>query len=231
MARIPELLLVDDDLTLSPLVKEYLEGKNMACMWCQNPFDALRHFNTHPIDLCLLDVQMPLKNGFDLAKEMIAFKPATPFLFLTAQSEKEDRIRGFESGAEDYIIKPFSMQELALRINVILRRTLHKETEHASSSPITFRHYTFYPDRRELSLGADKQQLSEIESKLLTMFLQAPDRVVLRDDVLKQLWKEEHLFRDRSLNVFVSRLRQLLKADPAIEIQNIHGTGYRMIIR
>ena len=231
MARIPDLLLVDDDITLSPLVKEYLEGKGMACTWCQNPFEALRHFNAHPVDLCLLDVQMPMKNGFALAKEMTAFKPETPFLFLTAQGEKEDRIRGFEHGAEDYIIKPFSMQELALRIQVILRRSMQRENESKTASPVTFRNYTFYPDRRELTLGEETQQLSEIESRLLGLFLQSPDRVVLREDALKQLWKEEHLFRDKSLNVFVSRLRQLLKADPSIEIQNIHGSGYRMIIR
>ena len=188
--------------------------------------------NQYPLpSVVLLDLNMPMKNGFALAKEMTAFKPETPFLFLTAQGDKEDRIRGFEHGAEDYIIKPFSMQELALRIQVILRRSMQRENESKTASPVTFRNYTFYPDRRELTLGEETIQLSEIESRLLGLFLQSPDRVVLREDALKQLWKEEHLFRDKSLNVFVSRLRQLLKADPSIEIQNIHGSGYRMIIR
>jgi two-component system OmpR family response regulator len=232
MAQEPVLLLVDDDLTLSPLVKEYLDAKGMDCTLCHNAFDALAVFKNRDFDLCLLDVQMPMKSGFALAQEMIAYKPAIPFLFLTGQAEKEDRIRGFETGAEDYIIKPFSMQELALRIKAILRRTqLSGSLSFAHKEPIAFRGFVFQPDTRELMHGEVIQPLSEIESRLLTMFLQSPDKIVLRDVALKQLWKDEHLFRDKSLNVFVSRLRQFLKADPAIEIQNIHGTGYRMIIR
>jgi DNA-binding response OmpR family regulator len=232
MAQEPVLLLVDDDLTLSPLVKEYLDAKGMDCTLCHNAFDALAVFKSRDFDLCLLDVQMPMKSGFDLAREMIAFKPAIPFLFLTGQTEKEDRIRGFETGAEDYITKPFSMQELALRIKAILRRTQQPgQPGFTHKQPIVFSGFVFQPDTRELKHGDHIQPLSEIESRLLTMFLLAKDNIVLRDDALKQLWKDEHLFRDKSLNVFVSRLRQFLKADPGIEIQNIHGTGYRMIIR
>ncbi|MDZ4748200.1 MAG: response regulator transcription factor [Saprospiraceae bacterium] len=231
MVQRPKLLLVDDDLTLSPLIQEYLEAREMACTLCHNGFDALELLKKHHFDLCLLDVQMPMKSGFDLAREMVAFKPDVPFLFLTGLTEKEDRIRGFEYGAEDYIVKPFSLQELVLRINVILRRI---KTHPASASPqpsYTIGSFLFYPDARELLRGENLEKLSELESKLLLLFLNAADGIVHRNTVLKQLWKEEHLFRDRSLNVFISKLRQYLKADPAIEILNIHGTGYRMIIR
>jgi len=231
MIQAPTILLVDDDLTLSPLVKEYLEARDMHCILCHNAFDAITLFKQKDFDLCLLDVQMPMKSGFDLAHEMVAFKPDVPFLFLTGQTEKEDRIRGFEYGAEDYIVKPFSLQELVLRIHVILRRI---KAHPATSSPqpsYAIGSFLFYPDVRELLQGETLHKLSEIESKLLLLFLNAPEGIVHRDTVLKQLWKEEHLFRDRSLNVFVSKLRHYLKADPSIEILNIHGTGYRMIIR
>ncbi len=231
MAQDPKLLLVDDDLTLSPLVKEYLEGKGMHCTLCHNGKDALALFNEKDFDLCLLDVQMPMKNGFDLAREMVSFKPNVPFLFLTGQSEKEDRIKGFEYGAEDYILKPFSMQELALRIKAILRRTSNPITSISGKDPISIGTFVFYPEKRELIQGDHVQRLSEIESKLLSMFIHAPDGMILRDHVLKQLWKDEHMFRDRSLNLFVSKIRNYLKADASIEILNIHGTGYRMIIR
>ena len=227
----PVLLLVDDDLTLSPLVKEYLEAKGLNCTLCHNAFDALNVFRENHFDLCLLDIQMPMKNGFDLAKEMVTFKPDIPFLFLTSQSDKEDRIKGFEYGAEDYIIKPFSMQELVLRIKAILRRTASGHSAPSSKDPARISTFLFYPETRELVHGNTVQRLSEIESKLLSMFQSAPDGIILREHALKQLWKEEHMFRDKSLNVFVSRLRQFLKTDPNIEILNIHGTGYRMIIR
>lgn len=231
MVQGPALLLVDDDLTLSPLVKEYLDAQGMHCTLFHNAFDALTSFKENQFDLCLLDVQMPMKNGFDLAKEMKSFKPDVPFLFLTGQSEKEDRIRGFEFGAEDYILKPFSMQELVLRIKAILRRTTFRPNPSPDKDPVRIGAFLFYADSRELIQGDSVQKLSEIECKLLAMFQKSSDGIVLREDALKQLWKEEHLFRDRSLNVFVSRLRNFLKADPAIQILNIHGTGYRMIIR
>jgi len=231
MAQVPNLLLVDDDLTMSPLVKEYLEARGMNCTLCHNGFDALELLKHNQFDLCLLDVRMPMKSGFDLAKEMVVFNPDIPFLFLTAQTDKEDRIKGFEYGAEDYILKPFSMQELALRIKAILRRTTVHTTVVLGSDPIPIGSFLFFPDIRELKHDDTIQRLSEIESKLLSMFRHAPDGIVLRENALKQLWKEEYMFRDRSLNVFVSKLRQYLKADPNIEILNIHGAGYRMIIR
>lgn len=231
MIQAPTILLVDDDLTLSPLVKEYLEARGMACTLCHNGFDAIELLKKNHFDLCLLDVRMPMKNGFDLAREIVSFKPEIPFLFLTAQTDKEDRIKGFEYGAEDYILKPFSMQELVLRIKVILRRTAVHPLLASVSDPVLMGSFLFSPETRELKHDGSIQRLSEIESKLLWMFRNAPDGIVLRENALKQLWKEEHMFRDRSLNVFVSRLRQYLKADPNIEILNIHATGYRMIIR
>lgn len=231
MAQEPKLLLVDDDLTLSPLVKEYLEASGMTCTLCHNGFEALVILKHNHFDLCLLDIRMPMKSGFDLAKEMVAFNPEIPFLFLTGQADKEDRIKGFEYGAEDYILKPFSMQELVLRIKVILRRTATHSLLASGLEPLAIGSFLFFPEKRELKHNNAVQRLSEIESKLLSMFRQGSDGIVLRENALKQLWKDEYMFRDRSLNVFVSKLRKYLKADPNIEILNIHGAGYRMIIR
>lgn len=150
MSYEPKLLLVDDDMIMSPLVKEYLDAKGMQCTLCHQAFEALDLFRHHDFDLCLLDIQMPMKNGFDLAREMVAFKPETPFLFLTAQSAKEDRIKGFEYGAEDYIVKPFSMQELALRITAILRRSSYRPSASPAHAPIPFSAFLFNPETREL---------------------------------------------------------------------------------
>jgi DNA-binding response OmpR family regulator len=136
---------------------------------------------------------MPMKNGFELAHEMMTFKPDIPFLFLTAQAEKESRIKGFEFGAEDYILKPFSMQELGLRIKAILRRVTRGQSVGSAMEPVPIRSFLFYPHTRELKKENDVIRLSEIESNLLRMFLNAKDGIIFRDDVLKQLWNEEHL--------------------------------------
>jgi DNA-binding response OmpR family regulator len=226
-----QILLVDDDRTLSPLLKEYLEAKDFDCSLCHNGFEALEVFKNKKYDLCVLDIKMPFKNGLELALDFKNLEPDIPFLFLTGQAEKEDRIKGLELGADDYIVKPYSMQEVFLRIKTIFKRVEMAEKRENKTESFRIGGYTFLPATRELTIGDDVFRLSEIESKLLLVFCQSRDGVILRDQTLKFIWPEENLYRERSLNVYVSKLRSYLKADSSIEILNIHGTGYKLIVK
>jgi len=225
------ILLVDDDRSLSPLVKEYLEAKDFECHLFHNGYDAITAFKKMPFSLCILDIRMPMKSGFQLAEEIISLQPGTPFLFLTGQTEKEDRIKGLEAGADDYITKPFSMQELFLRIKNILKRTDHHQKLKKGISAFDVGQYLFNADTRELVFKEVPIKLSSIESKLLRLFCEAEDGIIYRDNALKQIWEDENSFRERSLNVYVSKLRSYFKEDSNIEILNIHGTGYKLLIR
>lgn len=226
-----KLLIVDDDITLSLMIKEYLEAKNFRCYLFHNGFEALESFKKTEYALCILDVRMPMKNGFEFAQEILAYRPDVPFLFLSAQSDKDARIKGLELGADDYMVKPFSMQELYLRIKAILKRVEASQYPSKTVREYIIGDYTFYADIRELHHPLEKYKLSEIESKLLLIFCNAENGVILRDNTLKQIWPEENLYRERSLNVYVSKLRGFLKRDDKIDILNIHGTGYKMIIK
>lgn len=213
------------------MVKEYLEAKDFDCDLFHNSFDALESFKKTDYSLCILDIRMPLKNGFEFAQEILSYKPHIPFLFLSGQTENDAKIKGLELGADDYMVKPFSMQELYLRIKAILKRVEVPYKSQKAVREYSIGQYIFYSDIRELHHPTRIYRLSEIESKLLTIFCKAEDGTVLRDNALKQIWPEENMFRERSLNVYVSKLRTYLKHDAGIEILNIHGTGYKMIVK
>jgi DNA-binding response OmpR family regulator len=174
---------------------------------------------------------MPLKSGMELAEEIKMLKPDTPFLFLTGQADKEDRIKGLEAGADDYVTKPYSMQELYLRVKAILRRLEINTHARKITKSYSIGQYRFEADSREVTREGKTDKLSEIESKLLSMFCEAPDGIVSRDHALKRIWDDENSFRERSMNVYVSKLRQYLKDDPNIEIMNIHGFGYKLMVK
>ncbi len=227
----PKLLIVDDDITLSAMIKEYLEAKSFICDLFHNGFDALESFKKTKYSLCILDVKMPMKNGFEFAQEIVVYRPEIPFLFLSGEADKDARIKGLELGADDYMIKPFSMHELYLRIKAILKRVESPHQNQKTIREYTIGDYVFYSDIRELHHPLINHKLSEIESKLLQLFCNAESGVILRDNTLKHIWPEENLFRERSLNVYVSKLRSYLKQDTKIDILNIHGTGYKMIVK
>jgi two-component system OmpR family response regulator len=224
------LLLVDDDRSLSMLLKEYLEAKDYQCDLFHNGFDAFEAFKKNDYSLCVLDVRMPMKSGLQLAEEIQSINPKIPFLFLSGQTEKEDRIKGLEAGADDYIVKPFSMQEVYLRIKAILKRIEISFDIQAKPSVFDIGDYTFITDVRELRYKEESFKLSDIECRLLTMFCEAPDGVISRENALKKIWTDENMFRERSLNVYVSKLRGFMKKDTRIEFLNIHGSGYKLII-
>ena len=225
----PNILLVDDEQQFSFMTKEYLQAKNCQVTLVHNAVDGLQAFKDHQFHICVLDVKMPIKDGFSLAGDIKSINPEIPLIFLTGQQEQSDRIKGLTLGADDYITKPFSMEELFLRIQNILKRAYPPTAP--SNTSFKVGQYHFNALSRELILQEDVQKLSAIEAQLLQLFCEAEQGLLKRDVALHKIWKDEDYLKGRSLNVYVSKLRKLLKQDSNIEILNVHGEGYRMLIK
>ena len=230
MTDTPQILFVDDEQQFSLMVVEYLEAKGFQVTLKHSAEEGLTSFKSDDFDLCIFDVRMPIKDGFSLAEEVKSLDENIPIIFLTGQTQKEDRIKGLTIGADDYITKPFSMEELFLRIKVILKRVSKQSKK---SNPVfTIGIYSFDAVSRELSYNNQvSQKLSAIESKLLELFCENINGLVERDFALNRIWKDEDYLKGRSLNVYVSKLRSYLKGDESIEILNVHGSGYRLVVK
>lgn len=230
-----KVLMIDDDRLMSSLTQEYLESKGFVVRLVYSGEEGVQVFRREsPFDLCLLDVKMPFKDGFTVAQEIRSFDGDMPIVFLSGQSEKENRIKGFTLGGDDYVTKPFSMEELYWRITAILRRVGKQEERKKSVAANTFftvGQYHFDPNTRELLRGDTLQKLSAIEANLLRLFCESENGVIERDFALHRIWQDDNLLRGRSLNTYVSKLRTYLAADTAIEILNVHGVGYRLVVR
>ncbi|MDX1478133.1 MAG: response regulator transcription factor [Saprospiraceae bacterium] len=222
MARI---LYVEDDETLSYITKDHLELKGYEVVHFAKGKEALEAFKEHEFDLCILDVMLPEMDGFALAREIRKRDVQVPILFLTAKSLKEDRIEGLQLGADDYITKPFSMEELLLRIQVFLRR--RNITDLSGEAIYTLGKFRFDYDNLTLTANGEDHTLTQREADLLKLFAEHPRRVLKRSDILLQIWGEDDYFLGRSLDVFVSRLRKYLKSDDKVTIENVHGVGFR----
>lgn len=231
MHEIPNLLFVDDDRAFSPLVCEYLSEKGFRTTLCHSGEAGLSTFKNSRFDLCLLDVKMPFKDGFALAEEIRRIDPEMPVIFLTGETEKEKRIKGLSLGADDYVTKPFSMEELRLRILAVLRRTGMRSFQKPEQTAYPLGRYLFKASARELVLGDAIIKMSAIETKLLQYFCEADHGIINRNTALFRVWGDDEQLRGRSLNVYVSKLRHYLKDDPAIEILNIHGEGYQIVVK
>jgi DNA-binding response OmpR family regulator len=228
---IRNIMLVDDDKPLSAVVKEYLESKGFGCTLCHNVRDAQLALTKRKYHLCLLDVKMPMEDGFQLAETLKQNYSSIPFIFLTSQLSTADRIKGLEAGAQDYIVKPFSIRELSLRIdNVLKRHTSKVKSIHEENDEIKIGLIIFYPLQRKLIGKKETIGLTWIEVKLLQLFCDSKDGIIKREHALHSIWADEHHFKQRSLNVYISRLRQYLKMDSNIQIRNIHGKGYQMTV-
>ena len=226
------ILIVDDDRALSPLVAEYLQAKNFETTLCHNAEEGLKKFRSLDIDLCVLDIKMPIKNGFALAHEIREFSSDIPYLFLTSESAKEMRIEGLKMGADDYILKPFSMEELFLRIQLILKRSFFQNNQKKENrSHYKIGKLNFDSNTRQLSDGNEVINLSTIETQLLQMFCESNNGYVERENALKLIWNDDDMIRTRSLNVYVSKLRKHLESDPTISFLNVHGSGYKMVVK
>ncbi len=223
------ILLVEDDDSMGFLLKDSLENYGYEVTHKSNGIVGLSEFKRSPFHLCLIDVMMPQMDGFTLAEEIRKLNLDIPIIFLTAKAMKEDRIKGFRLGADDYVTKPFSVEELDLRMQAIFKRG--KLVSLSNSNIINFANYSLNQTNLILKKGNDKVQLTQKESDILALFATQPNTLLKRTYILQSVWKEDGYFVGRSLDVFISKLRKYLKENPAIRIVNIHGTGYKFEVR
>ena len=222
------ILLCEDDENLGMLLREYLQAKGYETELFADGEAGYRGFVRGRYDICVLDVMMPKKDGFTLAQEIKQADKDMPIVFLTAKTLKEDVFEGFKLGADDYITKPFSMEELTLRIEAILRRVQGKRrTENAI---FKIGSYTYDPHKQTLQRGEEKTKLTTKESELLTLLYQHANDILQREYALKSIWIDDNYFNARSMDVYITKLRKHLRDDEDVEILNVHGKGYKFII-
>ena len=223
-----KVLLAEDDENLGSLLREYLQAKSYETNWVTDGDKAFKSFEKNKYDICILDIMMPVKDGFTLAKEIRMLNREVPIIFLTAKSMKEDVFEGFSIGADDYITKPFSMEELLYRMQAILRRT--KGDISKKQEIYNIGKYRFDTNKHLLILEDKEQKLTTKESDLLRLLCNNANQVLERNFALRTIWIDDNYFNARSMDVYITKLRKYLKEDPSIEIMNIHGTGYKLIM-
>lgn len=222
-----KLLIVEDDQNLGQILSEYLSLKGYQSFLFRDGEEGLAAFKAQSYDCCLLDVMMPKMDGYTLAKEIRKIDSQIPFLFLTAKSMKEDKLNGFKLGAEDYITKPFSMEELLMRLNVIFRRGNREEAD----IPDIFKigNLVFNYKNQELTQNGSTTKLTSKEAALLNLLCQNMDRTLDRRAALKIIWGDDSYFNARSMDVYIAKLRKILRNEPAVKIITIHGQGFRLV--
>ena len=227
-----KILLVEDDPNLSLVLVDYLEMLTYETLLCKDGVQGLNAFKSAHFDLCILDVMMPKKDGFSLAEDIRKLNQDIPIIFLTAKSLKEDRIRGFKVGCDDYITKPFSTEELSLRIDVILKRCMIKAKLSTIEQQETFELGTYKFDYSNMTLISPKTKinLTRKEADLLKLLAENKNMILKRETALRAIWGDDDYFIGRSMDVFITKLRKYLKDDEKISITNIHGTGFKLEI-
>lgn len=230
MEQKTKLLLAEDDENLGLLLKEYLVAKGYEASLYPDGEAAYKGFMKEHYDICILDIMMPKKDGFSLAKDIRLVNADIPIIFLTAKNLKDDVIEGFKLGADDYITKPFSMEELIFRIEAILRRTSQELMSSSSESVYTLGKYTFDTRKQTLSDAEQTVKLTTKESDLLQLLCQNANKVLERNYALKSIWIDDNYFNARSMDVYITKLRKHLKDEPSVEIINVHGKGYKLIV-
>ena len=223
------ILLAEDDENLGELLKNYLNAKSFITDLFENGKKAFDGFIESNYDLCILDVMMPVKDGFTLAQEIRAVNKSVPIIFLTARSMKDDVLEGFKIGADDYITKPFNMDELLFRIEAILRRV---KTDAAPYTPpiYTLGKFTFDAQKQLLQKDNVSYKLTTKESELLILLCDNANQVLERNYALKTIWEDDNYFNARSMDVYITKLRKYLKDEPSVEILNVHGRGFKLVV-
>jgi two-component system, OmpR family, response regulator VicR len=225
----PRILYVEDDEALSYVTRDNLEMYGFDITWCRDGMEGWRAFHKTPFDVCVLDVMLPVSDGFELARKIRRVNADIPIIFLTARNMKEDRLEGLRLGADDYLTKPFSIEELQLKINVFLQRP-KKATPVVNEKVEVMGDFLFDIENKLLKHGKSETRLTLREAELLAFLIRNRNKTVGREDILDAVWKNSDFFISRSLDVFVSRLRKYLKADPKVTIENIHGIGFKLKI-
>lgn len=224
-----KILYVEDEITMARIVADTLQSRGFDVVLESRGDTAVARFKEAAPDVCVLDVMLPGKDGFAIADEIRALNTQVPIIFLTAKSAVNDVITGFKRGGNDYIRKPFSLEELMVRIENVLKEKEGRNTE-PQSDEITMGSYTFHKTRQVLSHGGEQRKLSYRESELLKLLYENKDNVVTRRDILILLWGSDSFFNGRTLDVYITKLRNYLKQDPSIEIITIKGIGYRFVL-
>ncbi len=224
-----KILLAEDDENLGLLLKEYLKAKGFETNLFANGELAFRDFVKTQYDICILDVMMPVKDGYTLAKEIRQIDEEIPIIFLTAKSMKEDVIEGFSIGADDYITKPFSMEELLFRIEAILKRT-SSSYKAPPAEEFKIGKYVFDVKKQTLQLGDKITRLTTKESELLKLLCTHQNKILDRNFALKTIWLDDNYFNARSMDVYITKLRKYLKEDDSVEILNVHGKGFKLVM-
>ena len=221
-----KVLLAEDDVNLGFVIRDNLEQNGLSVDLCKDGEETLAHFQSNEYHICILDVMMPKIDGFDVATNIRKQDQEIPILFLTAKTMKEDRLRGFLVGGDDYITKPFSIEELICRINVFLRRS--KAVTVDTVPVLHFGQCTFDHKNLNITVNEESSRLTQMEADILLLLLEKKGEVVKRADILNKIWGEDDYFNGRSLDVFISRLRKMISADSRVNIQNIHGVGFKL---
>ena len=225
-----EILLVEDEVNLGNLLAEYLRAKGYEVTLCTDGKQGWEAYRRKKFGLIVLDVMMPVKDGFTLAQEIRQRDSATPIVFLTARSMKQDVLKGLGIGADDYITKPFSMEELLLRINAVLRRTHGAEAPVEDPPSFEIGGSSFEPKRQLLRTPEGERRLTTKESELLRLLCIHRDQVLERAEALNMIWGNDSYFSGRSMDVYIAKLRKYLREDPSLEIINVHGKGFRLVV-
>jgi DNA-binding response OmpR family regulator len=229
MSKNKHILLAEDDTSLGFLVKENLQAEGFHVTLIDNGRDAVSTFMGGKFNLCIVDIMLPKQNGFELAKQIRETDEHVPIIFLTARTMEIDKVKAFNIGADDYVVKPFSMKELLLRINAILRRT--RALNAKDNAPAILMAGAFKLDyvNRILLFENTEKNLSQREVDLLYILFENKGQQISRTYILNKVWGSYELFNSKTLDVYLTKIRKLLKADPTIEIQNFYGTGYRLL--
>ncbi len=226
-----KVLYVEDEPFLGKIVKESLESRDFEVLMITDGAKVIAAFQQYEPHICVLDVMLPNKDGFTLGKEIRDLKPGIPIIFLTAKTQTQDLLKGFESGGNDYIKKPFSMEELIVRIENLLQLVNAKpKTPLSSQESIQLGRYTFWPLKYELQFGEEARKLSHREATLLQIFVDHRNQSVQRKDILQQVWGDDSTFNSRNLDVYITKLRNYLKGDPDLQIVTLKGVGYHFVV-
>lgn len=223
------ILVAEDDQNLGAVLSSYLKAKSYDTVLCQNGEQALKAYSKESFDFLIIDVMMPVKDGFSLARDIRKIDASIPILFLTARSMQEDILEGFDAGADDYLTKPFSMEELLARISAILRRGRNTDDINPGHE-ITIGSYTFDYLRQTLVRNGKDQKLTSKENELLLLLCRNMNEVLDRTTALNIIWKDDSYFNARSMDVYVTKLRKYLRDDSSVEIINVHGVGFKLVI-
>ncbi len=228
LAQQEKILLAEDDASLAMMMKDTLEEEGFQVVYCRDGREAIERFNKNEIDICLLDIMMPYKDGFSVAKKIRQQSDVIPILFISTKAQEDERLKGYQAGADDYIAKPFSMQELMMKIEVFLRRTRKMHADTAVHFQIGKLHFSY--DTLKLHTPEGEIDMTEKEASLLRFLCEHPNKILKRQEVLLKVWGKEDFFLGRSMDVYITKIRKHLKADPDIVLETIHGFGYRFCV-